>query len=395
MLVDGVDGAIDQMFFQHFTCRLGKVLSVNDRHNPFFEIIVPMAFSHAGLMHSLLYLSGSCLVASQSHPSPAWEQRQEHHSSRAMRLLQEDLSRPTTLDEHGQAVAMVADPSIAQTLILCLQTVCAGDTTGSWRFHLNAMKEILTQHRCTFGNEQLRSFILEFLIYHDYSSSITSLYNPIDQRSIDLMEGFNLPEFMIQPQAGTLLGVLDGLFGFISRIRHLRDQIRQRRDQGYGNWWDAPIISEAFMIDEALRKWTCVHPPNSPRYVASLLYRQCTWIYLERTVQPSRSSPTFTRAVNEGLQYLRMLPWDTEDGSTQSILLMPLFLLGCAAFEPDQRPEITAAFQRLQDWSSLGNIKYARLIVEQVWSMMDEGREEETWDWETIIAHRGWDFLVT
>jgi len=74
---------------------------------------------------------------------------------------------------------------------------------------------------------------------------------------------------------------------------------------------------------------------------------------------------------------------------------MPLFLLGCAAFEPDQRPDIRTAFQRLQDWSSLGNIKYARAIVEQIWQMMDEGQEEETWDWETIIANRGWDFLVT
>ena len=27
--------------------------------------------------------------------------------------------------------------------------------------------------------------------------------------------------------------------------------------------------------------------------------------------------------------------------------------------------------------------------------MMDEGQEEETWDWENIIAERGWDFLVT
>jgi hypothetical protein len=257
------------------------------------------------------------------------------------------------------------------------------------------MKEMLTRHKQALPNEQLRQFILEFLIYHDYSSSITSLANPLDQRSLDLMDDFKLPEFMIQPQAGTLLGVLDGLFGFISRIRHLRDQIRQRRANGQGHWWDQPIINEAFAIDNALREWKCVHSPDSPRYAASLLYRQCTWIYLHRTIQLSHPSPTFKQAVDEGLDYLRMLPWDTDDGSTQSILLMPLFLLGCAAFEAEQRPEISLAFHRLQEWSSLGNIKYARMIVEQVWQMMDEGREEETWDWESIIAKRGWDFLVT
>jgi hypothetical protein len=172
--------------------------------------------------------------------------------------------------------------------------------------------------------------------------------------------------------------------------------MRQRRAAGQGHWWDDTIMNEAFAIDNALRQWTCIHPQDSPRYAASLLYRQCTWIYLHRTIQHSRPSPAFKQAVDEGLSYLRMLPWDSDDdGSTQSLLLMPLFLLGCAAFEPEQRPEISHAFTRLQEWSNLGNIKYARMIVEQVWEMMDEGREEETWDWESIIAKRGWDFLVT
>jgi len=393
-LLPGVDGDIDQLFFQHFTGQVVKVLSLTDHQNPFLEIIVPMAMSHRGLMHSLLYLSGSCLIASTDSPNYEWAQRSEHHSSKAIRLLQEDLVDLSKPNEDN-AVTTVEDPSIAQTLVLCLQTVASGDLTGTYRFHLNAMKEMLTKHKQSLPNEQLRQFILEFLIYHDYSSSITSLTNPLDQRSADLMEEFKLPGFMIQAQAAALLGVLDGLFGFISRIRGLRDQIRKRRDRGDGHWWDDSIMHEAFLIDNALRQWTCIYPQDSPRYAASLLYRQCTWIYLHRTIQLSKPSPTFRQAVDEGLAYLRMLPWDTDDGSTQSILLMPLFLLGCAAFEQDQRPEISRAFDSLQAWSSLGNIRYARLIVEQVWGLMDKGNEEETWDWETIIAKRGWDFLIT
>jgi hypothetical protein len=394
--VEGVDGAVDQMFFQHFTCQVGRVLSLTDHQNPFLEIIVPMAMAHTGLMHSLLYLSGSCLIANEDLRKFEWEQRSEHHSSQAIGLLKEDLAgNASNSPDPTSAIIPIGDPSIAQTLILCLQTVASGDLTGSYRFHLNAMKEMLTRQKQSIPNEQLRQFILEFLIYHDYSSSITSLINPLDQRSIELMDDFKLPMFMIQPQVGVLLGVLDGLFGFISRIRQLRDQIRQRRSSGSGHWWDEPIINEAFAIDNALRQWQCVHPPDSPRYAASLLYRQCTWIYLHRTIQLSRPSPTFKQAVDEGLTYLRMLPWESRDEvSAGSILLMPLFLLGCAAFEEEQRPEISRAFQRLQEWSNLGNIKYARMIVEQIWEMMDQGREEETWDWETIIAKRGWDFLV-
>ncbi|TKA61727.1 hypothetical protein B0A55_12206, partial [Friedmanniomyces simplex] len=92
MLVEGVDGTVDQMFFHHFTAQVGKVLSLTDHQNPFLEIIVPMAMGHAGLMHSLLYLSGSCLMANEPAPRSEWEERQEHHSSKAMRLLQEDLT---------------------------------------------------------------------------------------------------------------------------------------------------------------------------------------------------------------------------------------------------------------------------------------------------------------
>jgi hypothetical protein len=397
--VNGVDGAVDHLFFQHFTCHVGKVLSVNDndQQNPFLKHIVPMALSHPGLMHSLLSLSGSCLVAKATTPNWEWEERQAHHGGKAMGLLSEDLRNVN--DSKDDQNAVVSDPSIAQTLILCLETVCSGDRTGLYRFHLNALKTMLTQRKQKFPNEQLRQFILEFLLYHDYSASITAANYTIDQRSLDLMAEFHLPEYMMNAQTpggtnDTLLGIHDGLFDFVSRIRALRDQIRARRAVGLANWWDDPIMNDAFAIDSALRAWTCAHKPDSPRYAASLLYRQCAWIYLHRTIQLSRPSAAFKQAVDEGLTYLRMLP-DTQDGSTQSILLMPLFLLGCAAFEPEQRPEISAAFKRLQDWSGLGNISYAREIVEQIWGMMDEGREEETWDWEGIIAGRGWDFLIT
>jgi hypothetical protein len=401
LLVNGVDGAIDQLFFQHFTCNVSKVLSVNDYQNPFLEHIVPMSMSHAGLMHSLLSLSGSCLVAKSPNINWEWAERQSHHSGQAMGLLSKDIANVNTKTDTD---ALVSDPSIAQTLILCLETVCSGDRTGLYRVHLNALKAMLTQRKHSFPNEQLRQFILEFLLYHDYSASITAADYPLDQRSIDLMADFHLPSYMLPgpqlstPQAaasnGSLLGVLDGLFGFISRIRALRDKIRARRALGLHNWWDDPIINDAFAIDNALRDWTCAHPPESPRYAASLLYRQSAWIYLHRTIQLSRPSAAFKQAVDEGLAYLRMLP-DTPDGSTQSILLMPLFLLGCAAFEAEQRPAISEAFERLREWSGLGNIGYAREIVGQVWGLMDEGREEETWDWEGIIKGRGWDFLIT
>ena len=122
-----------------------------------------------------------------------------------------------------------------------------------------------------------------------------------------------------------------------------------------------------------------------------MLYRQCTWIYLHRTVLSCAPNPTLHEAVDVGLQYLRELP---SDSSTQSIMLMPTFLLGCAAFAEEQRPDICASFDRLQSFSNFGNIEYAREIVKCVWELMDAGGED-SWDWEGIIEGKGWDFLIT
>jgi hypothetical protein len=66
-----------------------------------------------------------------------------------------------------------------------------------------------------------------------------------------------------------------------------------------------------------------------------------------------------------------------------SILLMPLYLLGLCAFAEEQRPDILKAFDDLQDYSNLGNIKHARSIVERVWEMMDAS-DEGAWDFEKV-----------
>ena len=80
--------------------------------------------------------------------------------------------------------------------------------------------------------------------------------------------------------------------------------------------------------------------------------------------------------------------------STQSIVLLPLFLMSCAAFEEGQRAELEGAFDAVQAYSNLGNIRPARRVVRRVWEMMD-WRDERSWDWESVMADMGIDLLVT
>ncbi|KAF2088528.1 hypothetical protein K490DRAFT_39417 [Saccharata proteae CBS 121410] len=382
ILIEGVETDLDRYFLDHFNFNISKVLSLfTDQRNPFKELLLPMAIRHRGLMHSLLCLSGSHLTAREANE--AFEERQLHHFECAIRNLKTDQGMQKQIA--GDETALIEDPTVAQTLVLCLKSVCAGEVNGSYRPHMDAARHLIQKQKSP--NEEFQNFLVEFFIYHDVANSLTSL----DRRSVLMMEDFQLPQFMIQPEAATLLGVVDGLFGYISKIRQLRDRIRERRQKNLRPNVDYEILSDAQVIDKGLRGWMCVQEQFSPRWIASMLYRQCTWLYLHRTILPSAPNDSLRQGVDEGLAYLRQLP---SDSYTQSILLMPLFLLGCSAFEPEQRPDIRTAFQGLQNYSALGNIKYAKEIVENVWTMMDAG-VEESWDWETIIKNKGWDFLVT
>ena len=332
-----------------------------------------MAMDHSGLMHSLLCLSGAHLTFKD--PKPDFEDRQQHHFSRALENLRSEVGDKMQLIEGGGEKKIIEDPTVAQTLVLCLKSICAGEVHGEYRPHLDIAKHLIkTQHS---RNQDFQSFLVEFFVYHDVSNSITSM----DRPSLLMMEDFQLPQFMIQPEAGMFLGVLDGLFGCLSKIRQIRDRIRDRNKAGLKPAVDYEILCEAQQIDAALRAWQCEQPVQTPRWTASMLYRQCSWLYLHRTIMVSKPNETLRQAVEEGLSYLRELPTDS---STQSILLMPVFLIGCSAFEEDQRPEIRQAFDNLQAYSNLGNIKYARRIVEKVWELMDAD-DDSSWDWESII----------
>lgn len=390
------DDYMTQRIWHHYTKKLSGVLSVNDHYNPFYKLVLPMAIQHEGVKASVLYLSASSLMANSTTVDELMLARQTDACTNAVASLNEQISNlklgDTGSDEH--AAASVGDPLIAQTLLLCLQTICSGDLEGRWQGHLRALKYLLSQAPQACADTQFRQFVLEFLVYHDYSSAITAFENPLNDQSSQLMESFGLPA-MTQTHAATLLGVTDGLFGYIARIRKLRDELRYESNHGV---IPATSYAEAHSLHEELANWVCPYAEDTPRYWASLLYRQCVCLYLHRTTMPSKPCTAFKVGVDDGLEYLRRLPCEEDDSatqSTQSILLMPLFLLGCSAFELAQRLEIAEAFDRLQKWSSLGNIKYAREIVQEIWQMMDDGRAEETWYWEGVIQRRGWNFLIT
>ncbi|KAK2808371.1 hypothetical protein FQN50_004756 [Emmonsiellopsis sp. PD_5] len=382
ILIDGIETDIDRRFLDHFVFDFSRVLTlINDDSNPFKEILLPMATQHRGLMHSLMCLSGSHLSARE--PEPRFKERKHYHFDRAITDLRATIvARSESTDEPELPVE---DPMIASTLALCLKTICEGETQGEYRSHMDATRYFLRTHRPK--NEKFKQFIVEFFQYHDVSSSLTTL----DRRPVSLTGDLRLPDFVPHAQAGALLGIFDGLFHYISEITVLRDRIRQRISQGQEPCVDYQTLSEAVSIDSQIRAWEPIYPPDNPNWHAAQLYRQSTWVYLYRTIRPSRPSEKISQVVDDGLVFLDQLP---VDHGAYSIMLMPLFLLGCSAFEPRQRERIKKGFDSLKAYSSLRNIEPALRVVEKVWEIMDHNTED-SWDWEKIIEAMDMDFLIT
>ncbi|KAJ6115692.1 hypothetical protein N7523_006109 [Penicillium sp. IBT 18751x] len=388
LLIDGIETEIDRRFLDHFVYGFSRVLTlVNDDSNPFKEILLPMATQHRGLMHSLMCLAGSHL--SGLDPEPKLKERKYFHFHRAIQDLKDNITAASSQggdqDQEHEQQLLVEDPIIASTIALSLNTICEGETNGEYRPHMDAARYLLVSQQPR--NEKFRQFIVEFFQYHDISNALTSL----DRRPALLQAGMRLPEFVPGAQAGSFLGVFDGLFNYISEITQLRDRIRQRFSEGYEPAVDYQTLSEAVQIDTAIRNWKTSHEEETPNWILAQIYRQSTWVYLYRTIRASRPSEKIAQVVDDGLSYLDRLP---EDAGAYSIVLMPLFLLGCSAFEPQQRERIQKGFDSLKAYSNLRNIEPAFKVVTRVWEIMDTNIEE-SWDWEKIIRDMNMDFLIT
>ncbi|KAF1361898.1 hypothetical protein EJ07DRAFT_164369 [Lizonia empirigonia] len=380
-LMEGVEIDLDRSLLQHFANRASAVLTLHGDKatNPFTKILLPMALQHEGLMHSVLCLSASHMYS--INPSQEYEDRQAFHRGKALQLLKHDLER----QKAGEGGVMIyEDSNVAQILLHLLHSICDGNTSGEYRMHMVAAKQIAMSQKS--ANPEFQSLFDEFFYYHWIASQITSM----DGTDVPMMDDFNLP-FKINPETAGLIGVSDGLFGFISKISNLRRRLRSRIDSKLEPTMDYEALLAAHAIDSGLRGWVCPQTPGTPRYTISMLYRQATWVYLYRTTKSSDPHPYIKSAVDDGIRYINELP---AEGWIQSNVLLPLFLIGCAAFEEQQRIEINRAFAGLIACTGLGNIGFAKEVVDDVWKLMDAG-DQESWDWEKIINQKGWDFLAT
>lgn len=403
-LINGLETEGDRVFLHHYISRLSIIFTLEGEHDSAFRnILLPMAQQHSGLMHSILALSSKHIDYTSpygrqvlaEHPSldvESLEKRSQFHQAEAMKEL--------LGQQNDSAVASTAPkaptPAIyAQMICLVLQTLSDPNPNGQHRVHLDHYQRLIQENPPEQGESM--KFIHEFFQYHIHADQL--IFFPKDglqTQYISPADEWNLPSTVLQPSAVRLLGVFDGLFLYMSKITNIRNKIRYNLEHRIDPVLDYSNLHAAAEIDAGIREWTPAWPPGDPRDNAGLLYRQMMWIYLWRSVFPPQTTnwkvdPKITSAVNDGIALLsRFAPRDP----SQTLVLAPAFVIGCAAFEVEQREPIRQAIRAVKAYMEYKNTDTALEVLEEVWRLMD-AKDERSWDWQAIASRMQMDFLAT
>lgn len=371
-----LDIDIDTVLLNHFRFKLSRILSLTqgDR-NPYVRFVFGLAGQREALMHALLGISGSHL-ASQTTNSEV-EARSCYHLDFAIADLRDISQRYASTHEH------VEDPAIAQALIVFLNCVITADERGAYCILLDFVRHLVVYQGAS--DPSFQAFLVDFIITYDVSNAIISL----SHRPSLQAEMFEKARQLSAP-SGVFLGVVDGFCFQLARITKMRDGIRQCRSQGTPIKGDPMILNEAASINNELRACRSGQAVGTDEHTLSVIYRQCAWVYLYRTLLSSDPDPRLSDAVDAGIAALAALK---ANSAAQAMLLVPLYILGCAAFRRSQRPAIDAAFGNLASYRHCANVRHAQSVVRKLWELMDTG-DERSWDWEFFTHTEGLDWLV-
>jgi hypothetical protein len=403
-VIHGVETPGDRIFFEHYVYRLSNVLTAENHQNSnaFKDMLLPLATEHLGLMHSILSLSsrninyegpyGRALL--EKHPGVTQEQldaRSSFHHDRALSEFNADASR----EREGLIDTNTILPvRLGQMLCMVLKSIAEGNTYGDHRAHLIGYQGLIQEFPPK--ESEFMEFIKEFFEYHISADEIVSLPQG-PERLGALGEDFDLPAGVSPgPEAVRLLGVQDGCFLYMSKITNIRNKIRYRMQQHTTPVVDAESLYRGTEIDAGIREWSPSWPDGGTRDIAGLLYKQMLYVYLWRTLYPPspttfKLDPRIKENVDYGLLLLERVP---ETDCTQTLLLAPTFVIGCAAFEDSQRKRVERAIGVIGEYTNLRNAVPAMEVLREVWRLMD-AREEESWDWQTVAHNMGKDFLAT
>lgn len=347
-------------------------------------------------MHSVLCLSASCLLSHQPNLAQEIIVRHGHHFDQALVTLRKGVEAYSSNTSTQNANCVVL-----QTIMLAQEAIVTGQVHGSYRCHLFAAQQLVDS--CEDLSADVQNFARQFLLYHNLANTISCL-DPVNQIPISLHQIGTVDP--LSPRSDSCVEeILHGLLEPMARIREVKDGVRFHRLPHNSRWFkDERLLSLALGIETQLRTWQSRLPPNTPQYWCSLAYRQSAYVYLYRTIRPSAPSQGLAQVVGEGLSYISLALREITKthgevgGWVCGVLLPPLFLLGCAAWDSMQRQAVVNNLEDLHACRQGIGIVHARAILEKLWVRMDaseQGAEDDAWDWEKTLKDMGMDVLLS
>jgi len=474
----GLETLEDMIFWKHYNEHLSTVLTVEGEHkNAFKDMMVPIAVQHEPLMHAILSLASkhmdfetpygiNILKNNPATSVEALRQRSLHHRSQARQNFYPYTDEKPPVNEPNHLITA----RYGQMLCFLLETLAEGDHRGEHRLHLAAYKTMV--HTVPPQDASFLSFVGEFFQYHIFADelihSAAGLGHPPSPNPDPPIPEIHPPR---------LLGVADGLLGYLSQITAIRNTICSNMLAQVDPVIDYTCLYTATEIDAAIREWTPHWPPGDSRDRVGLLYKQMMRVYLMRTIypplpstpsssmasstaslsathstpstsrptssvvhtpprsastscttspkhqtfasssndhcnpqsspairkqhasraaspqpirQPSQQDPRVAVTINESLVILETFkPSDP----SQTLLLLPCFVLGTACFSPGQQERVRSAIKAVKGYTGLRNTDRVLEVLEEVWRLMDAGDWAAVWDWPSVARNMDLDFL--
>ena len=383
-IIPGVVSPIHRRLFHHFTQHVVNVLTINDGSSPLKSIILPAAADDAAIMQGLLALAASHFAkVKDDDMQVALEKGNLHGKAIDMQaarlgLLTSNPTRRSRLRETEMA--------LISSLMLCLFEICDGSGNSSSHDHLHVAREVMKKAAFDFNvpddevgtiTKEMDPFLIEFFVYHDALASVTEDQDP-------MLSSFKREAAKSSESNPFSVSSNDGLYNLIAKISSYAKRVEAAGEDHRGE-----ILCEAVDIWQGLDRWT----PESTDFeskVVGELYQSALFIWLYSITFPDGIAQESVQQVVR----TAITRFDDVQSSAMSCLLFPLFVVGCATIDQNQRSTINHHFERVSAWSRLGNIKLAQEVVHQVWSQHDVGMPR-SWNWMQQLRSQGVNFLVT
>lgn len=409
-LISGVESQLHRRLFCHFTGITTHTLSPSVQGgSPFNIVATPLAMRDANVMNTLLAVAGSHLMKIQGGDNglntDLNHERLRLHEE--VMIVQTRRFQNFKSSSSAGAICSKQDQEIifATSLLLTLYDICEGSGSGGWQTHLDMAREVLikgssrtgatpltptspisptasirsTSPKDSFSTTDINPFLLEFFQYHDAVSNVTTslpVNKPRFTSSADLSKH--------EPY---MIGVRDGLMDFVFRISSLRAQAELSVHKP-----DGDVICKAVQLWEELSLWTPRETLSVERKLMSEYYQWALFVWLFSVVYPHGKSDL---TVQSAVKRIAAGMCDITPGEgVMSCLLFPLFVIGSAAIDLDDKVAIRKQFHRLRSWSALGNIDIAYRVVEKMWLDYDLGLPG-SWDWVKQMESHGISILIS